>query len=452
MCYIRLVGTNNPITTMKVDQMKSPIVYIRCSTKQQANDEKGGVPVQLESNNKMLAKIDPQWVITSEEVEHLIGTIDRKNPTSGTTPHICQSGVLVTWDLESGTKWERVGFTHVRNMVETKKVSHLIYMKNDRLGRPQGRDGLWLTEFLCYDIPENNVELWYDGQKQETGASLASKLVMLLESQASGDDAERIKKATAPRRVQVFKDSGRQGGRLGYVHTKQSYRVKEIMHLTGCEESEAFDQAIEEKYVNPKETYLHRQHIAIAEEHIIPLVEEGKSAFHIAKYLNDRGIPTATIMYFPNAKWAYDTVKSIFRDTAFGRFTRKSQNEYRDEPTTLEFMNSELAAWPEEKVIQWRSMLNSNRGYRGPSGERRRVWLFSGRLKCPECGQTMVSDTKHESKGKQKGLRRFYYVCRDCKTGYLNADKLEQAFWHKFQSDVFGEKPVIIAEWERKER
>ena len=268
--------------------------------------------------------------------------------------------------------------------IKSKKIDKLIAIKADRLTR-NNFDGFWLLNYCeehdvkielilePYDVSTANGEMIFGmnlvfGQRERK--EIGARTKRALEEMA----LERVHPAKAP---------------YGYIRNKE----------TGHLEIEPIEAEIVKEVFN--------------------LCKNGNSTRGIATFMKDNKA------YLKQGKWKSDRIYKILTNSiyigtyAFGKYKRKPQDVLYVENYCEPIIDIEL--WNATRKILEKNK-HSNYG--------EHIHLFSGIVKCPDCGNILSSTNSFKHSGTPKEKVYYHLTCKNinCKSKGLHysSDKIEQ--------------------------
>ncbi|MGX8851702.1 recombinase family protein [Amedibacillus sp. YH-ame10] len=268
--------------------------------------------------------------------------------------------------------------------IKSKKIDKLVAIKVDRLTR-NNYDGFWLLNYCeehdvkielilePYDVSTANGEMIFGmnlvfGQRERKEIGARTKRAM--EEMA----LEKVHPAKAP---------------YGYI------RNKETGHLE----------------IEPIEAQIVKE--------IFKLCKEGKSTRGIATILKENNT------YLKQGKWKADRVYKILTNSTYigiyeyGKYKRKPQDILRVENYCEPIID-------EKTCIITRKNLEKNKH----SNYGEHIHLFTGIVKCPDCGKLLSSTNSFKHSGTAKEKVYYHLTCKNpnCKSKGLHysSDKIEQ--------------------------
>lgn len=268
--------------------------------------------------------------------------------------------------------------------IKSKKIDKLVAIKVDRLTR-NNYDGFWLLNYCeehdvkielilePYDVSTANGEMIFGmnlvfGQRERKEIGARTKRAM--EEMA----LEKVHPAKAP---------------YGYI------RNKETGHLE----------------IEPIEAQIVKE--------IFKLCKEGKSTRGIATILKENNT------YLKQGKWKADRVYKILTNSTYigiyeyGKYKRKPQDILRVENYCEPIID-------EKTWIITRKNLEKNKH----SNYGEHIHLFTGIVKCPDCGKLLSSTNSFKHSGTAKEKVYYHLTCKNpnCKSKGLHysSDKIEQ--------------------------
>ena len=285
----------------------------------------------------------------------------------------------------SGKDLMRPAMQRLLNDIKNKKIDILLAIKVDRLTR-NNYDGFWLLNYCQdydvkivlslepFDVSTANGEMIFGmnlvfGQRERKEIGARTKRAM--EEMA----LERVHPSKAP---------------YGYI------RNKETGHLE----------------IEPIESLVVKE--------IFELFTYGNSIRGIAKIMEEKDA------YLRNGKWHSNRIYNILTNKiyigtfAFGRFKRKEQDIlYVDNYCTPII---DMDTW---NIVQKNLEKNKHSNY----GEH--IHLFSGIVKCPDCGNILSSSITYKNSGKPNMKEYYHLTCKNsnCKSKgiHYNTNKIEKA-------------------------
>lgn len=312
----------------------------------------------------------------------------------------------IVTEQASGADPDRPGLARVRELARSGRVDAVLVYHTDRLAR----DPVRLLAFV-EDLKEAGVSVIF--LEGPAGDSPEDKLIRFI----LGYVAERERALIAERTRRGKWERARQGRMPGGTG----------VGLYGYD----YDPVRKQRTINPAEAEVVRT--------IFRLACQGLSAHLIARYLNERGIPSKT-----GKRWNPLTVRRLLRNPAYKGETYWGREENRRERGKQVRRLRDPSEWvllPEftPPIVDPATWEEAQKAFRGPharSGKAVAYYMLAGMLRCATCGKPMT--------GSLLGRRRRYYRCIACKGPvYIQADRLEEAVWEEVKKALSNPEELL---------
>lgn len=293
----------------------------------------------------------------------------------------------------------RPEFTKMMDLIQNgnpDKIDYVLIFKLSRFGRNTADVMNNLQIMLDYDVDLLAVEDKIDS----TGP--AGKLMIAVLAAVAEIERENIRAQVKAGMLQKASEGGWNGGQapLGYKIVKDANGRNG--HLAIDEEEAKLVRLIFEKYANT-----------------------GMGYAGVAKWLNKNGYRRTARQNAKHSMFSQDTVKGVLDNPVYigkivhGRFMPEKlqgkRNEYRiveqDEYALYDGMHEAIISDELWEIVRAKRQATSGRPQQhyGPKN----VYMLSGIVKCPECGQPLLGTQSYYKKKDGSTSRAFsYYVCR----------------------------------------
>lgn len=313
-------------------------------------------------------------------------------------------------DIQSGTNSERPNYRKLLNDCKIGKVNIVVTASFNRLGR----DSDELLDILYKDFYHENVI--FIALREKIINSISNKFKF----KEIALEAEKYCKDTSKAVRQALKEKAKGGSYIG-SKAPFGYIKEEII------ESQPFLR---------KKNILLKANDGTAEivKGIYLMYLDGKGYDYIANYLNNKDLKSPNL-----AKWSGNTVKSILTNPLYagvmaqGRYSKKGYKNSGDDKKVLKVSKDnwvygeEFQGIVSKKIFEEVQMETIRRNSLRRKGDK--AHLFTGILKCGDCGSTLVYKQRDNgykcSKSQEKGSK--------CTTHFVKEEELFNAVNEQFK-------------------